>query len=389
MGEQLVAVSPKVLKWARTSLGISVSDVSIELKKDTEVIESWENGDSSPTYAQLEHLAYVTYKRPLAIFFMPSPPEEPNVKTEFRTFFGYEGNTLDKDTLLAIRDGKAKQLYLSEFVDNNEASEFVTWLKNLVKTETSLEKIAAIVRARLKVTENEIERSKKTEEALNIWRDAIESEGIFIFKRAFKQKDISGFCLLDERFPLIFLNNKTSFTRQIFTVLHELAHLAFDVSGICSVDTSYITHLKTDDRKIEEWCDKFAAEVLVPKASFLNKMGMGFNENLIEDIASLFRVSPAVIAYKSFDVGLIDREYKNVLMQKYFSDNWRTYKKTGEGKGGGDYYNTQLQYLSRRYTTEAYKKYIAGQLSANSLADYLGIKVSSLSGIENRLMTRG
>lgn len=389
MGEQLVAVSPEVLKWARTSLGISVADVSIELKKDVEIIESWESGESSPTYAQLEHLAYVTYKRPLAIFFMPSPPEEPNVKTEFRTFFGYDGNRLDKDTLLAIRDGKAKQLYLPEFVNDNKASEFVAWLKDLVRTESSLEKIAANVRIRLKVSEYEIEHSKKAEEALDIWRDAVENEGVFIFKRAFKQKDISGFCLLDEKFPLIFLNNQTSFTRQIFTVLHELAHLAFNVSGICSVDNSYLTHLKTNDREIEEWCDKFAAEVLVPKSSFLNKMGRTFNESLIEDIAKSFRVSPAVIAYKSFDVGLIEREHKNKLMQKYFSDNWRVYKKASEGKGGGDYYNTQLQYLSRRYTTEAYKKYIAGQLSANSLADYLGMKVSSLSGLENRLMTRG
>src|SRR4051812_21218097 len=114
MADQLAAVSPKVLKWARTSLGLDLYEVSHEIGKGIEIVEMWERGEGSPTYAQLEKLAYTVYKRPLAIFFMPEPPIESSIKTEFRTFFGFDGNNLEKDTHLAIRDGKAKQLYLSE-----------------------------------------------------------------------------------------------------------------------------------------------------------------------------------------------------------------------------------------------------------------------------------
>lgn len=386
MANQLTAVSPKVLKWARTSLGLDLYEVSHEIGKDVEIVEMWERGEESPTYAQLEKLAYTVYKRPLAMFFMPEPPIESSIKTEFRTFFSFNGNKLEKDTHLAIRDGKAKQLYLSEFADSNDAQSFIGWLKQLRTSNKSIEIIAREVRNRLQVSETQINKTKKTEEALNIWRDAIEKSGIFVFKRAFKQKNISGFCLLHEKYPVIYLNNKTSFTRQIFTILHELAHLAFDVSGVCSVDTTYIPLLKPADRKIEEWCDKFAAEVLVPNSTFLPLMGKSFNEDRVEDIAKKFRVSPAVIVWKSYDLKLIDKDWFNELMQKYFPDNWRIHKKQEEGKSSGDYYNTQLQYLSRRYIFEAYRKYSSGSLSSSAISDYLGVKVTSLAGLESRLV---
>lgn len=386
MADQLASVSPKVLKWARTSLGLDLYEVSKELGKDIEVVEKWEKGEGSPTYAQLEKLAYVVYKRPLAMFFMPEPPNEPSIKTEFRTFFGFNGNHLEKDTHLAIRDGKAKQLFLAEFLDSNNAADFIGWLKGLRTSNQSIQVIAKKVRDKLNIPELVIKNTKKPEEALEIWREAIEEAGIFVFKRAFKQNNISGFCLLDNKYPVIYLNNKTSFTRQIFTIMHELAHLAFDISGVCSVDKTYVSMLEPADRKIEEWCDKFAAEILVPSSSFTVLVGNAFNQDNIESIAKQFRVSPAVIAMKSFDLGYIDGEWLDELMKKYFPDNWRVNKKSEEGKSTGDYYNTQLQYLSRRYMLEAYRKYSTGSLSSSAISDYLGVKVTSLAGLESRLV---
>ncbi len=67
--------------------------------------------------------------------------------------------------------------------------------------------------------------------ALKQWRQAVEDCGVFVFKAAFKQKDISGFCLMDESLPVIYLNNSTTKTRQIFSLLHELAHLLLSING--------------------------------------------------------------------------------------------------------------------------------------------------------------
>ena len=60
------------------------------------------------------------------------------------------------------------------------------------------------------------------------WRTAIEDAGVYVFKNTFKQENVSGFCLYDAEFPLIYVNNSTAKTRQSFTILHELGHLLFE-----------------------------------------------------------------------------------------------------------------------------------------------------------------
>lgn len=76
MGKQVTGVQPSVLRWARESAGLTVEAVAQKLDRAASDIESWEGGTSAPTYPQLEKLAYEVYKRPLAVFFFPSPPAE-------------------------------------------------------------------------------------------------------------------------------------------------------------------------------------------------------------------------------------------------------------------------------------------------------------------------
>jgi len=66
---ETVPITPDVLRWARESAGLTIGDVVKKLNRKgitSQVIEEWEAGFSSPTYSQLERLAYDLYKRPLA-----------------------------------------------------------------------------------------------------------------------------------------------------------------------------------------------------------------------------------------------------------------------------------------------------------------------------------
>ncbi len=71
-----IPYNPNVLRWARESLHLDVNEVALRMGKKPSDIEAWENGNTSPTYIQLEKLAYQIYKRPIALFFFPEPPEE-------------------------------------------------------------------------------------------------------------------------------------------------------------------------------------------------------------------------------------------------------------------------------------------------------------------------
>ena len=65
-------VNPHVLKWARESANLTIDEVTHKIKKSFDVIEAWENGTDSPTYVQLETLAYRVYKRPIACLLYTS-----------------------------------------------------------------------------------------------------------------------------------------------------------------------------------------------------------------------------------------------------------------------------------------------------------------------------
>ena len=52
--ESVAGVQPSVMRWARESIGMSIEDVALKLKRSPEEVMTWEapNG-ASPTYAQL------------------------------------------------------------------------------------------------------------------------------------------------------------------------------------------------------------------------------------------------------------------------------------------------------------------------------------------------
>src|SRR5690606_36887360 len=87
--------------------------------------------------------------------------------------------------------------------------------------------------------------------ALKAWRRAVEEAGVYVFKHSFKQKRISGFCLQHEQFPVIYLNNGNSKTRQAFSLLHELAHLLLRMNGISSIDEVTFGGYSAEHKRIE------------------------------------------------------------------------------------------------------------------------------------------
>src|SRR5690606_21272670 len=107
--QPVFSVVPVMLKWARETAGMEIPDVARRVKVGEDIVAGWEVGNSAPTYAQLETLAYSVYKRPLAIFFFPEPPNEPTPQKDFRLLPNVEQLKLSRDTRLKIRKGHAYQ----------------------------------------------------------------------------------------------------------------------------------------------------------------------------------------------------------------------------------------------------------------------------------------
>lgn len=384
--ERVAGIQPSVIRWARESMGMSVEDVAHKLKRSSEEVRAWEaeDGASSPTYAQLENLAYKVFKRPLAIFFLPAPPDEIPPTREFRTLPDADLQTLNADTYVQVRKAHAYQITLKEVFEGKSPSERSIIRDVPLDMQRSVEAQARSVREALGISLEDQLGWKTDELALKRWREAVEVHGIFVFKAPFKQKDISGFCLLDANFPLIYLNNGTTKTRQIFSLLHELAHLLLNVSGISKFENSYMSRLPVAERRIEQFCNKVAAEILIPSDDFgqqiagLPSDAESMPDHLYANLASRYGVSREAILRR-----LLDLERVSQAFYEQKAKLWASQKKA---TSGGDWYASQNTYLSDKFAREVIGRHYRNQISVEQASEFLGIKAKNFAGLEQRIL---
>jgi len=382
MKEQ-IPVNPEMLVWARKTAGLSLGETAKRLNKTVEVIDLWEKGVGAPTYLQLEKLAYNIYKRPLALFFFPEPPQEETPKQSFRTLPEQEIEMIPSRVRILIRKARVMQANLVELNEGINPAEKQISRELKFDVNQSMNEIAMRIRAFLGISLDQQIEWKNTDEAFKGWRERFEENGIFVFKDAFKEDDFSGFCLYDDAFPLIYINNSMADTRQIFTLFHELAHLLFKTGGIDTLRNDYLNHLEGENRKIEVICNRFTGVFLVPDSDFKNQSeGVTANDGILQDLADRYKVSREVILRKFFDKGMISHEF--------YSEKKNEWMLTEPRKGkGGDYYRNMGGNLSQKYMDLAFGHFYQNRITDSQLAEYLGVKAKSLPGMENIMMSKG
>ncbi len=383
MVTRATALNPAVLRWARQQTGLSVEDAASRIAKSAKDLEAWEAGERFPTYNQLEALAERVYRRPVALFFLPSPPDEAPPASDFRTLPDPEKESLEPDTLLALREARALRESARQLGGGQNPAERQIW-RDLHASPGDVLGLARQAREYLGISLADQTSWRSTREAMGAWRDRLEAAGVFVFKRSFEQRDVSGFCLDDPEFPIIVINNSTAFSRQIFTLLHELAHILFDVSSITRVDSSFIDRLTGEAGRIEVACNRFAAELLVPEDAFpWSDFAEPPYDQAVGDVARRFNVSREVILRRLLDAGRVTAAEYREKVWEWFQE----YQNLDRG-AGGNYYNTQAAYLGRAFLDLAFSQFYAGRVSLPELADHLGVKARNVGLLEETLLAR-
>lgn len=362
-------ITPAVVQWARERAGYSLKDAARVFTK----IAAWESGEALPSYVQVEQMAG-KFKTPVAVFFFPKPPAVPPVEQSFRTLTPEDFAAIPRTVRLFLRRGQAMQINLAELNDGkNPAPRLIT--RDLEFTpNTSLDKIAAEVRAYLDVSIEEQASWNSVDHALEAWRDVFATRaGVYVFKDAFRASHYFGFCLYDDEFPIIYVNNSSTKSRQIFTLFHELGHLLFHTSGIDILDDPFLDHLTGAEQKIEIICNGLAARTLVPD-DVLDKMleGLKIGREAATQMANYFSVSREVIYRRFLDRGLISAtEYAAA------ANDWAAQMKPREADSG-NYYNSHRAYLGQRYIDLAFTRYYQQRIDQGQLAEYLNLKPKNL-----------
>ena len=135
---------------------------------------------------------------------------------------------------------------------------------------------AKAISTRLNLSMDERSRLPDWAEALRQLMAQAEGLGVLVMAssivggnphRKLEVQEFRGFALVDSLAPLIFINAADSKAAQMFTLVHELAHLWLNESGVSDTEAVKVPeHLSAGQAgEIERWCNAVAAELLMPK----------------------------------------------------------------------------------------------------------------------------
>jgi Zn-dependent peptidase ImmA (M78 family) len=292
---------------------------------------------------------------------------------------------MEPTLLYLIRKAKAMQENLRELFNGVNPATKKLCNDIRIGSSDSLSNVATAVRKYLNVGLSKQYAFETNDEALKYWRTLLEEHGIFIFKDAFKDEECSGFCLYDNIFPIIYLNNSQPKIRQIFTLFHELAHLLFRTGGVDFRNNDFIQSMSGDNKRVEVFCNKFAGEFLVPTEDIKPQIhNQTIDDNLLSRLAGKFSISREVILRKCLDLGYITQTFYEAKVKEWEEQRLER----GSADSHGYYYPTHGAYLSGRYVETAFSKYYQGVISKSQLADYFGMKEANISKFEGYILNR-
>ena len=378
MAEALTGINGKIIQWARELYNISEEEAAKSIGVHVEQYCSWENGTDFPTYAMLKKISSV-FRKPIAIFFFPEPPERKQIKGDLRSLPDTIINNLSKEIIIQFEKAKVYQINLRELYGERECL-----FMHKDKFPSEMQALCDYIRKELNFSITEQKKKKNTRLVFDIFRERFYDIGIYVFKDSFKDNNISGLCLNDERFPVIMINNSMSFSRQTFTLFHELYHLISNTSGAEIIRDDYYIELNKEQSNIEHSCDAFANMFLVPPNDFTNELqSINPDEQGIFKLSKLYSVSKEAIMYKLWTLGKITSTDYNNLKETFYGDAIRKHTNRKDSQSGGNYYLTKLSYLGQKYTQTVFEQYFIGAINDVRASELLSSKVDQLPKLES------
>jgi Zn-dependent peptidase ImmA (M78 family) len=363
-------VHPALLTWARERAGLPAEALTRRFPK----LRAWERGEAQPTLRQLEDYARAVHV-PLGYLFLPEPPEERLPIPDFRTLEARPPRRPSPDLLETLYAAQERQDWYRDLARTLRLPgvDFV----GTVGLEVPPHAVAARIAERIGFDVRSRENYRTWEEALHDLVELIEGSGVLVMTsgivganthRKLDPQEFRGFALADRRAPLIFVNGADTKSAQMFTLAHELAHLWLGTSAVSDAGPAPGGRR----RREEVWCNKVAAELLVPREAL--REAVQPEEPVTEAVQRLtrrFKVSTLVILRRLLDLGTLERAEFEAVWE---TERARLQEITEHRKPGGDFYRSTLSRVSRRFARALVESTLEGQTLYRDAFRMLGVK---------------
>lgn len=370
-----VDVAPTLLEWAVERAGW---DEETALRKFPHLTE-WRAGTRRPTVKQLEKFAHATHA-PFGQLFLLAPPEEPLPVPDMRTLCDAAIGRPSADLLDTIYLCQMRQDWFRDFALENSMDQ-VSYFGSATVSDAPAN-IAQSMREVLGVNPEDGPLAPSWGTAFSLLSDRVEASGTLVMvngvvgantHRVLRPEEFRGFTLADDLAPLVFVNGADSKAAQIFTLLHEFAHVWLGGSALSDV----VLGAKSAPPD-ERWCNAVAAEFLTPREAVRSEYSGDDSAEGLDVLARRFTVSTLVVLRRLVDLSLITQDR---YRERYEEENARVLALLSEAKdertGGGSFYNVQPRRLSKQFTRAVIASAREGGTSYRQAYKLLGTKKHS------------
>lgn len=358
-------INKELIEWAIIRNGNSLE----EFYDQNPNVESWIKGEKFPTVKQLENFTHKVHV-PFGYMFLPQPPNETIPLPFFRTGKN-NNNHVSLNVFHTVQIIQDRQNWLSEYLEELNFAE-LEFVGKFNGNDNYMD-IVNDIRNVLQFEPDWASKHNKWEEALDYLTIKIEEAGIVVTyngivgnntHRVINVSECRGFVLVNKKAPFLFINSADAKAAQMFTLMHELAHVWLGESaGFDNVNL-----LPADD-PLELLCDQVAAELLVPEINFIKKWETSQDFNYLSRI---FKVSPIVIGRRALDLKLIEFPQFILFYNEYMN---KMKERKDRQSSGGDFYATTKKRISLRFAA-----FVNNAVKENKLLYRDAYKLTNMKG---------
>jgi Zn-dependent peptidase ImmA (M78 family) len=337
-----VEVKPELLRWARERAALDSRTLVQRLPQ----LPAWERGEVHPTLKQLERFAKATHT-PIGFLFLAEPPVEQVPIPDFRTVANHHLEHPTPDLLDTVYICQQRQEWYRDFM-RSEREEPLPFVGSAI-LESDIVTTAASMRSALGFDLHERRQAPTWTEALRRFIEQADELGVLVMvsgvvgsnnRRKLDPEEFRGFALSDPLAPLVFINGADTKSAQMFTLAHELAHVWLGLSALSDVGP-----VSSPSHEVEIWCNRVAAELLVPLAVLRDEYRAGAElQDEVKRLARGFKVSTLVILRRIHDLGGLTQEHLWLAYREELNRLLSLPK--GEG---GNFYWTLATRVSKRF----------------------------------------
>lgn len=297
-----VAVHRPVLEWARRRSGRQTTEMRSRFRS----WDRWLTGEAHPTFNQAQQLADYTHI-PFGLLLLTTPPVETLPIPDFRV--GRDAAEEPSQELLeTLYLNQRRQAWYEDYLATFGADplEFVGSAR-----DSSVEAAAAAITNALDYGLETRRTLRSIDAARKHLVQAFEALGGLVVvssmvgnntHRMLDLDEFRGFTLHSATAPLVFVNGHDTKRGQVFSLLHEFAHVWRGDSGVSAGGEP----LAGGRTSTERWCDHVAAETAVPADDLRNRYRRLPDVTAeLDRLGDFYRCSTLVVLIRLRDLGLV------------------------------------------------------------------------------------